>query len=79
MMSTPLSAPPQAPFAQRQLSPIPDEVEHYSNDSAKGRHGLDRKIGPPPFDADTKLADWPARSAERRAANLGVGGEKRPT
>lgn len=78
-MSTPVSAPPPASFDQRQLSPIKDEEEeHYSYDSGEGRQGVDRETGTPPFDADTKLANWTAGSANRRAADLGLGGKNAP-
>ena len=78
LMGTPVSALPRAPFVQRQLSPIPSE-EEYTYDSAAERQGLDRASYPPPYNADTELADYTARSAKRGAAEIGEGGEDAPS
>ena len=71
MMRTPVSAPARAPFVQRQLSPIESEVE-FTYDSDAEREGRDRASAMPPYDADTELAEYTARSAERRADAAGA-------
>ena len=70
LMRTPVSAPTRAPFVQQQLSPISSE-EEFTYDSAVERKGLDCASNPPPYDADTELAKYTARSAKRRADSPG--------
>ena len=72
LMRTPSSAPPRTLFAQRPLSPIQSE-EEITYDSAAERD-LERLSDQSLYEDDTELAEYTARSAQRRAAKQGEGG-----
>ena len=78
MMSTPVSAPAQSPpsVRQTQLSPIASEEEYTYDSDAEWearRRGSDSP--PPPYDADTEMAELVALSEKLREEAMAAGGD----